>query len=97
MYQDCVKRLLCYSFLRFGNFRFADSTKQGEYKQFPGMFPHAAGKIASNGPYASVRDIYSIKGITENDKRLFKMYEKEFTANPPGRSFSERINNRVST
>jgi len=26
----------------------------GDYKQFPGMYPHAAGKIASNGPYSSV-------------------------------------------
>lgn len=29
---------------------------QGEYKQFRGMFPHAAGKIASNGPYRKVCD-----------------------------------------
>ena len=61
------------------------------------MFPHAAGKIASNGPYVSVQDIYSIPGLTDHDKLLFKKYEHYFTANPPGRAFDERINARVST
>ena len=70
---------------------------QGDYKILRGMFPHAAGKIASNGPYDSVDDIYKIPGLTENDKKLFKKYEKTFTVNPPGRAFDERINNRVST
>jgi photosystem II PsbU protein len=64
---------------------------------FPGMFPHAAGKIASHGPYETVSDIYKIEGLTENDKVVFKKYEKYFTANPPGRAFKERINARVST
>lgn len=61
------------------------------------MYPAAAGKIASNGPYNSVKDIYKIPGITSRDKELFRMYEKEFTANPPGRMFDERINQRQST
>jgi len=69
----------------------------GDYKALPGMFPHAAGKLASNGPYTSVADIYKIKGLTANDIKLFKKYEKYLTANPPGRSFDERINSRVST
>jgi len=69
----------------------------GDYKVFQGMFPHAAGQIASNGPYNEVSDIYKIKGLTENDKKLFKKYEKYFTVNPPGRAFDERINARVST
>lgn len=30
----------------------------GDYKEFRGMFPHAAGKIASNGPYANVSNTY---------------------------------------
>lgn len=28
---------------------------------------------------------------------MFKKYEKYFTVNPPGRSFYERVNGRVST
>ena len=71
--------------------------KQGDYKVLPGFFPHAAGKIASNGPYERVGDIYKIKGLTENDKAMFKKYERAFTVNPPGRVFDERINARVST
>lgn len=70
---------------------------QGDYKVLPGFFPHAAGQIASNGPYEKVSDIYKIKGLTPNDKALFKKYESAFTVNPPGRAFDERINARVST
>lgn len=61
------------------------------------MYPHAAGKIASNGPYSVVKDIYKIGGLTDNDIKMFKKYEKLFTVNPPGRTFGERINSRVST
>jgi photosystem II PsbU protein len=61
------------------------------------MYPHAAGKIASNGPYKKVSDIYKIEGLTKNDVTLFKKYEKLFTVHPPGRAFLERINARVST
>jgi photosystem II PsbU protein len=71
--------------------------EKGDYKVLPGMFPHAAGKIASNGPYNSVKDIYKIDGLTDNDKKLFKKYESAFTVNPPGRTFKERINSRFST
>lgn len=69
----------------------------GDYKVLRGMFPSAAGKIASHGPYKKVRDIYKIPGLTDHDLAMFKMYEKEFTVNAPGRSFNERINARVST
>ena len=70
---------------------------QDSYKAFPGFFPHAAGKVASHGPYVSVSDIYKIPGLTEHDKAIFRKYDKYLTANPPGRSLSERINSRVST
>lgn len=69
-----------------------------EYMQFRGMYPSAAGKIASNGPYQSVKDIYKIPGLSENDKKMFKKYEKDLTANQAQyRTFTERINSRVST
>jgi len=61
------------------------------------MFPTAAGKIASHGPYKTVKDIYKIEGLKESDVKLFKKYESNFTVNPPGRAFTERINARVST
>jgi hypothetical protein len=47
--------------------------------------------------HLQVSDIYKIPGLTDNDVKNFKKYEKYFTVNPPGRSFYERINNRVST
>lgn len=74
-----------------------NSAYVSDYMQFRGMYPTAAGKIASNGPYYKVKDIYEIPGITANDVSLFKAYENEFTVNPPGRQFKERINARVST
>ena len=61
------------------------------------MFPHAAGLIASNGPYASVNDIMKLPGANENDKKLFAQYKHMLVALPPGRTFSERINARQST
>lgn len=68
-----------------------------DYKALPGFYPHAAGKIASNGPFEKVSDIYKIKGLTKNDIKVFKKYEKELAVLPPGRMFDERLNQRQST
>jgi photosystem II PsbU protein len=43
------------------------------------------------------QDIYSIPGVTANDKAMFKKYQAELTVLPPGRMFKERINQRQST
>eukprot|EP00443_Scrippsiella_acuminata_P040375 CAMPEP_0115246120 /NCGR_PEP_ID=MMETSP0270-20121206/40858_1 /TAXON_ID=71861 /ORGANISM="Scrippsiella trochoidea, Strain CCMP3099" /LENGTH=175 /DNA_ID=CAMNT_0002661315 /DNA_START=40 /DNA_END=563 /DNA_ORIENTATION=- len=48
------------------------------YRQFPGMYPTAAGWIATHGPYKQVSDLYEIKGVPENVKALFKKYEAQF-------------------
>ncbi len=53
------------------------------------MYPGAAGKIASHGPYTD--------GVTENNKKMFKKYLAELTVLPPGRMFDERINQRQFT
>ena len=37
---------------------------QSDYKSLKGMYPSAAEKLASNGPYKSVQDIYRIKDLT---------------------------------
>ena len=68
-----------------------------DYKQLQGMYPHAAGLIASNGPYQTVEDLFRLPGATANDKALFTQYRKELVALPPGRTFYERINARQST
>jgi photosystem II PsbU protein len=69
---------------------------QGDYTQLPGMYPHAAGQIASHGPYTSVNEVYNIPTLTKNDKQVIKYYDSFFTTNPPGRVFNERINSRFS-
>ena len=68
-----------------------------DYKRLRGMYPHAAGLIASNGPYNSVNDLHKIVGVTDNDRALFDKYKGELIALPPGRQFYERINARQST
>jgi len=66
--------------------------------QFPGMYPKVAGKIASNGPYQTVKDMYKIDGLDDRDIKLMKKYEQYFTVNKASlRTFNERINSRVST
>jgi len=68
-----------------------------DYKALPGLYPTVAGKIASNGPYSSLEDLYSIPGLSKDAKALIKKYESKLTVLPPGRGFNERINQRQST
>ena len=64
------------------------------YLKMPGLYPTIAGKIASNGPYASVADIYNIPGLSGKEKELLKKYESRFTAKTPSADYVvDRINN----
>ena len=64
------------------------------YVKLPGMYPGAAGKIASNGPYKSVSDLYSIKGMSEKEKAVIKKYESRFlTLEPSAMYVIDRMNN----
>lgn len=64
------------------------------YLKMPGLYPTVAGKIASNGPYNSVSDIYNIPGLTGEEKNLIKKYESRFTAKAPQADYViDRINN----
>ena len=62
------------------------------YRQFPGMYPTAAGKITSHGPYKAVTDIYEIPGLKEEVKAIFKKYEANFVCLPASPAyFLDRI------
>lgn len=64
------------------------------YLKMPGLYPAVAGKIASNGPYKSVADLYSIPGLSGKEKELIKKYESRFTALEPSADYViDRINN----
>lgn len=64
------------------------------YLKMPGMYPGAAGKIAANGPYKAVSDVYNIPGLTAKEKEVIKKYESRFTALPPSADYViDRINN----
>ena len=70
-----------------------------DYKRLRGMYPHAAGQIASHEPYryASIAELNAIPTATAKDKALFKKYRDELVALPPGRMFNERISGCQST
>ncbi|KAH8073724.1 hypothetical protein JL720_10794 [Aureococcus anophagefferens] len=67
-----------------------------EYKQFAGMYPSVAGKIASHGPFGPIGDVCKLANFSPTEAKIFKANQKEFTVLPPGRMFIERINQRQS-
>mmetsp|Transcript_9462 Transcript_9462/g.15570 ORF Transcript_9462/g.15570 Transcript_9462/m.15570 type:complete len:151 (-) Transcript_9462:185-637(-) len=48
------------------------------YLKVPGLYPGAAGKIVTNGPYKSVSDVYNIPGLTNAEKDAIKKSESRF-------------------
>jgi photosystem II PsbU protein len=64
------------------------------YLKMPGMYPTVAGKVASNGPYSSVSDVYNIPGLTGAEKEILKKYESRFVAKKPEADYViDKINN----
>merc|ERR1712150_395495 len=64
------------------------------FRQFPGMYPTAAGQIATHGPYKSVSEIFEIPGLDDKVKAVMKKYEGNLVALPANPSyFLDRINN----
>mmetsp|Transcript_17991 Transcript_17991/g.52438 ORF Transcript_17991/g.52438 Transcript_17991/m.52438 type:complete len:192 (-) Transcript_17991:82-657(-) len=64
------------------------------FRQFPGMYPTAAGAIATHGPYQTVSDIYNIPGLDERVKAVMKKYEESLVVMPPSPAYVlDRVNN----
>jgi photosystem II PsbU protein len=64
------------------------------YLRMPGMYPSAAGKIVSHGPYKSVSDLYNIPGLSSAEKDVIKKNEGRLTAKEPAPEYAiDRINN----
>lgn len=65
------------------------------YLRIAGMYPNAAGKIASNNtPLKSVSDVYNIKGLTEAEKAVIKKNEARFVVLEPKPEYViDRMNN----
>ena len=64
------------------------------YLRLRGMYPAAAGKIVTHGPYKSVADVYNIPGLTSAEKEVIKMYESKFVVTAPSPEYViDRINN----
>ena len=52
------------------------------YRQFPGMYPTAAGFIATHGPFKDVADVYIIPKVPEAVKIIIKKYEANLVCLP---------------
>jgi len=64
------------------------------YLKVPGMYPNLAGKVASQGPYKTVADVYSIPGLSGKEKDVLKSNENRFvTLEVKPEYFIDRINN----
>jgi len=65
------------------------------YLRLKGMYPGAAGKIASNKkPYKSVGDVYATPGLTDAEKTVIKKYESRFVVLEPKAEYViDRMNN----
>mmetsp|Transcript_557 Transcript_557/g.1384 ORF Transcript_557/g.1384 Transcript_557/m.1384 type:complete len:193 (-) Transcript_557:171-749(-) len=64
------------------------------YRQFPGMYPTAAGAIATHGPYKDIADIYNIPNLDQGVKSIMKQYEGNFVLMPPNQAYAiDRVNN----
>uniref|UniRef100_A0A7S2LMY5 Photosystem II 12 kDa extrinsic protein n=1 Tax=Leptocylindrus danicus TaxID=163516 RepID=A0A7S2LMY5_9STRA len=64
------------------------------YLKMQGMYPNIARKIAENGPYKNVGDIFNIPGLTEAEKTIIRRHESKLTATKPSPEyFIDRINN----
>lgn len=51
-----------------------------DYMKYPGLYPTIGGKIANNGPYSSVNDVYKV--LSSSEKSQLKKYASELTATP---------------
>lgn len=64
------------------------------YLKMQGMYPTIARKIAENGPYKSVGEIFNISTLTEAEKAVIRRHESRLTATKPSPEyFIDRINN----
>lgn len=65
------------------------------YLRLSGMYPGAAGKIASNKvPFKAVSDVYNIPGLTAKEKEVIKKYESRFVVLEPKPEYViDRMNN----
>lgn len=64
------------------------------YLKVPGLYPNAAGKIVSNGPYKTVADVYNIPTLTGAEKDAIKKAEGKFVVLDPKPEYViDKINN----
>lgn len=64
------------------------------YLKMPGMYPTVAGKVVTNGPYATVGDLYKIPGLSSKEAEVLKKYESRFVAKTPSPDYViDRYNN----
>ena len=64
------------------------------YQKLPGVYPNAAGKIVSRGPYKSKEDMYAKAGFSPPDAAAVKKYDCKFLFLEPKPEYViDQINN----
>merc|ERR1719284_656730 len=64
------------------------------YQKLPGVYPNAAGKIVSKGPYKSKEDMYAKAGFSAPEAAAVKKYDSKFLFLEPKPEYViDQINN----
>mmetsp|Transcript_154664 Transcript_154664/g.273180 ORF Transcript_154664/g.273180 Transcript_154664/m.273180 type:complete len:160 (-) Transcript_154664:173-652(-) len=48
------------------------------YQKLPGMYPSAAGKLCTNGPYVDLKDMYAKAKLSKEEEAIVKEFDKDF-------------------
>ena len=63
-------------------------------RQFPGMYPTAAGLIATHGPFKEMKVVYNILNMPVPVRNIIKQYEASLVCLPANKAYIlDRINN----
>ena len=54
----------------------------GDYMKYPGLYPTIGGKIANNGPYKNVDEVFNLNLLSAAEKAKLKEYKSELVATP---------------
>lgn len=54
-----------------------------DYMMLPGMYPTIAGKLATSGPYNSLRKVYEAPRLSQQEKQVIKKYEPYLVVTAP--------------
>jgi photosystem II PsbU protein len=82
----------------YGNKIDVNNTNIAAFRKFRGLYPTIAGKVVSNAPYSSVKDVLDIPGLSQIERDRLEQNIGIFTISDPDPALVEgadRFNNGV--